>query len=100
MDFLAPLSRDVWNLTYNGYVDRLREVLAEKPERARVDWDEWSPLLWLPPHDEDLALETVRLFVEHGADPHRPARNGSTPLSRAKALGMTRVAQYLESLSR
>src|SRR5689334_20544495 len=39
MDLLAPRSRDVWNLTYNGYLDRLREVLAENPERARVDWD-------------------------------------------------------------
>lgn len=96
MDFLAPLSKDVWNLTYNGYIDRLREVIEEKPERARVDWDEWSPLLWLPPHDEDLALETVKLFMKHGADPHRRASNGATPLSRAEALGMTRVAKFLQ----
>jgi uncharacterized protein len=96
MDFLAPLSKDVWNLTYNGYLDRLRQVLDEKPERARVDWDEWSPLLWLPPHDEDLALETAKLFVKHGADPHRRASNGATPASRAEAIGMTRVAEYLE----
>lgn len=95
MDFLAPLSRDVWNLTYNGYIDRLREVLDEDPGRARVDWDAWSPLLWLPPHDEDIALETVKLFVKYGADPHRPDSNGVSPLDRAEALGMTRVADYL-----
>ncbi len=97
MDYLAPLSKDVWNLTYNGYLDRLREVLDEKPERARVDWDEWSPLLWLPPHDEDIALEMARLFVKHGADPHRRASNGATPASRAEAIGMTRVAEFLRS---
>jgi ankyrin repeat protein len=95
MDFLAPLTKDVWNLTYNGYVDRLREVLAEDPRRAQVDWNEWSPLLWLPPHDEDIALETVKLFVHHGADPHRRDSNGVAPVDRAQALGMTRVAEYL-----
>src|SRR2546430_6264949 len=89
MDFLAPLSEDIWNLTYNGYIDRLREGIEEKPERARVDWDEWSPLLWLPPDDEDLALETAKLFVKHGADPQRRASNGARPLSRAEALGMS-----------
>lgn len=98
MDLLAPLSRDVWNLTYNGYLDRLRDVLAEKPERARVDWGEWSPLLWLPPHDEDLALETAKLFVMHGADPHRRAKNGATPLARAGALGMPRLSAYLRDV--
>jgi ankyrin repeat protein len=85
--------------TYNGYLDRLREVLAEQPERARVDWDEWSPLLWLPPHDEDLALETAKLFVLHGADAQRRASNGATPLSRAEALGMRRLAANLRGMS-
>ena len=98
MDFLAPLTKDVWNLTYNGYIDRLREVLSEDPRRAQVDWDTWSPLLWLPPHDEDLALETVKLFVHHGADPHRRDSNGIAPVDRAEALGMTRVAAYLRGL--
>ncbi len=100
MDFLAPLTKDVWNLTYNGYVGRLREVLTEDPQRARVDWDTWSPLLWLPPHDEDVALEMVKLFVHYGADPHRRDSNGVAPVDRAEALGMTRVAEYLRALSR
>ena len=95
-DYLATMSKDVWNLAYNGYIDRLRVVLEEKPERARVDWDEWSPLLWLPPYDEDLALETAKLFVKHGADPRRAAASsGATPASRAEAIGMKRVAEYL-----
>ena len=98
MEFLVPLTKDVWNLTYNGYVDRLREVLAEDPKRARVDWDTWSPLLWLPPHDEDVALEMVKLFVHHGADPHRRDSTGVAPVDRAEAMGMTRVAEYLRNL--
>lgn len=98
MDFLAPLTNDVWNLTYNGYLERLRVVLDAQPERARVDWDSWSPLLWLPPHDEDVALEMVKLFVHHGADPHRRDRDGVSPADRADALGMTRVAAYLRGL--
>jgi ankyrin repeat protein len=94
-DYLAARSKDVWNLTYNGYLDRLREVLAEDPARARVDWDEWLPLLWLPPHDEDIALEMAKLFVSLGADPHRRASNGATPVAKAQAIGMTRVASFL-----
>jgi len=99
MDFLAPLTTDVWNLTYNGYLERLGNVLAAQPERARVDWDTWSPLLWLPPHDEEVALAMVKLFVHHGADPNRRDSNGVSPLDRAEALGMTRVVAYLRTLS-
>jgi ankyrin repeat protein len=97
MELLAPLTKDVWNLTYNGYLDRLRAVLEEKPERARVDWDTWSPLLWLPPHDEDVALETAKLFVHHGADAHRRDSTGVSPADRAEAIGMMRVAAYLRA---
>jgi ankyrin repeat protein len=99
MDFLAPLTTDIWNITYDGRVDRVRELLEAQPERARVDWDEWSPLLWLPPHDEDAALAIAKLFVKHGADPHRrDSKGGGSPLDRAAALGMTRVAAYLRNL--
>lgn len=97
MNFLAPLSNDVWNLTYNGFLDRLREVLSERPERARVDWDMWSPLLWLPPDNEDVALEMAQLFVHHGADQHRRDSNGVSPADRAEAIGMTRLAAFLSA---
>ena len=96
----APFTKDVWNLAYSGYLERLRAVLAEDPARARVDWDTWSPLLWLPPHDEDVALEMVTLFVHHGADPHRRDSDGVAPIDRAEALGMARVVAYLRGLRR
>lgn len=95
MDFLAPLSKDVWNLTYNGYIERLRAVLDAEPERARVDWDTWSPLLWLPPHDESLALDVAQALVAHGADPARRDSNGVSPADKAEAMAMTRVATWL-----
>jgi hypothetical protein len=39
IDFLSEYSRDVWELTYLGKLDRLRAVLAEDPRRARVAWE-------------------------------------------------------------
>ena len=35
VDLLSPVSRDVWALAYHGKIDRLREVLASEPDRAR-----------------------------------------------------------------
>ena len=51
-----------------------------------------SPFAW--------ALETVKLFVQHGADPRRRDSNGVAPVDRAEALGMTRVAAYLRDLGK
>ncbi len=33
---LSRYSRDIWTLCFNGYVDRVREILAEDPRRAQV----------------------------------------------------------------
>ena len=95
IDLLGPLSRDVWELTYLGKVDRLREVFAETPERARVTWNGWTPLMCLPPEDERLALEIVKLFLERGADPTVVNKEGTTAADRAEKLGMFEVASYL-----
>ena len=35
MDFLSRYSRNVWTLTFRGYVDRVRELLREEPALAR-----------------------------------------------------------------
>lgn len=95
MEYLVPRTRDVWNLTYNGYAERLQAVLEENPARARVDWDTWSPLLWLPPFDESLALRIAKLLVAHGADPQRRDSSGAAPADRAEAIGMTTAAAWL-----
>jgi ankyrin repeat protein len=100
IELLVPRSRDVWELTYLGKVDRLRELFDEKPERARVVWQEWTPLMWLPPDDERLALEIVKLFLEYGADPAARNKEGMTAADRAEKLGMVDVAEYLRQRMR
>ena len=35
VQFLSRYSRDIWTLCFNGYVDRVREILAEDPSRAQ-----------------------------------------------------------------
>ena len=100
IDLLTPLSRDVWELTYLGKVDRLRELFAENSERATVTWQSSTPLMWLTPEDEGVALEIVKLFLEHGADPTLRNKDGMTAADRAERLGMVEVTRYLTEASK
>jgi uncharacterized protein len=95
IDLLSAHSRDVWELTYLGKIDRLRELLAQSPERARINAGGHTPLMYLPPQDESLALDVARLLVTHGADPSVRMKDGQTAADRALALGMFEVAAYL-----
>jgi hypothetical protein len=59
---------------YSDHVDRLRELLAEKPERAR-GYDGETLLMYLPPDDETMAIRVATLLLEHGAvSAHRSLR--------------------------
>ena len=69
IELLSRVSRDVWELTYTGNVERLREVLGAEPDRAKVVWEGETPLMFLPPDDEARAVEVVKLLLAHGADP-------------------------------
>lgn len=95
IEVLVPRSRDVWELTYLGAIDRLREVFAEDPERARVSWKGATPIMWLPPQDERTALDIVKLFLAYGCDPTSRNEEGMTAADRAEKLGMFEVADYL-----
>ena len=55
IELLGRVSRSAWEVGYAGNVDRLRELLAEKPERARATGDGETLLMWLPPGDESTA---------------------------------------------
>ena len=68
IDLLRRHSRDVWNLTPIGDVDRLREVFSAEPRLAKTSW-QTTPLFWLP-EEEDKALEIVKLFLGRGSDPN------------------------------
>jgi uncharacterized protein len=95
IELLSGYSRDIWTLSFWGYVDRLRQVLKEAPELAKkVDKDGITPLWWLP-DDEAKALEIVQLFLAYGADPSRQNRNGRTAADWAATRGMLLVAQLL-----
>ena len=95
IDLLAPRSRDLWELAFLGRVERLRELLAERPELGRISGGGQTPLMWLPPEDEGRAIEVARLFLEHGAD--RTIRNpdGMTAADRAERQGMEELSRVL-----
>jgi len=69
--FLAPLSRDVHNLTYLGFKDRLAELFAADPSLVNAHHFRfgWTPLFVLPA-DEDAAMDMAAFLLDHGADPN------------------------------
>jgi ankyrin repeat protein len=96
IELLARRSRDVWNLTFIGAVDRLRDTLSAEPQLATISW-QTSPLFWLP-EEEEKALEIARLFLEHGADPgFRSKKDGLTAADVARRRGMHNVAALLDA---
>jgi ankyrin repeat protein len=80
---------------YNGRVERLRQLLGEEPELARVVNDEGeTPLMWLP-HDAGQAYAVAVLLLEAGADPAVTSREGLTAADLAERRGMDRVVALL-----
>ncbi len=93
---LGAASRDVWELTYTGCVDRLRVVLGEEPALARVVNESGeTPLMWLP-DDADRALEAARLLLEHGANAAARDAKGRTAAGIAESRALDEVAALLE----
>ena len=92
---LARHSHDIWEVTYSGKVERVRELLQEEPGRARVVVGGHTPLMWLPPQDEERALDIARQLVRNGADPALRNKDGMTAADRAERIGMFKVAAML-----
>jgi uncharacterized protein len=95
IDLLCRHSHSTWEVGYAGRVDRLRELLAEKPERARATGDGETLLMWLPPDDESKALDVAHLLLQHGADPTVRDPQGLTAADRAERNAMFEVAALL-----
>jgi ankyrin repeat protein len=97
-ELLAPRSRDVHNLVFLGFRDRLRELFAA--ERAFVNLPHFrygfTPLFVLPA-DEPAALEMARFLIEHGADPSIRNKDGDTPADAARKRGFEQVAAFLSA---
>ena len=95
IDLLSRYSRTIWTLCFRGYVDRVREILAEDPSRARlVDEEGITPLWWLP-DDEAKAMQIVELLLAAGADPSLKSTDGRTAADWARRRGMRDVAERL-----
>jgi ankyrin repeat protein len=97
IDLLSRNSRNIWTLSFRGYVDRVREILAQDPALARqADADGITPLWWLP-DDEQKALGLVNLLIDAGADPAAKSGSGRTAADWARRRGMLDVAARLEA---
>ena len=93
---LSRYSRDVWNLVHVGEVERLREIIAARPEIAKVAWEGWTPLMSLP-EDESAAAEIVALFLANGADPSIRNGEGLTAFDYARKRGLDEAAELLRT---
>jgi ankyrin repeat protein len=95
VQLLSRSSRDVWRLAFNGCVERLRDVLAEDPSRARVARSDGTTPLWWLPDEEGKALAVVDLLTAAGADPAAENSEGRTAADWATQRGMFEVADRL-----
>jgi ankyrin repeat protein len=100
MEFLSRRTRAVWTLCFNGYIDRLEEVVREDPARAKDFDDEGNTLLWWLPDDEDKAMRAVELLIAAGVDPAHKNKNGNTAADWARRRGMLDAAGRLEEAAR
>ena len=96
IDLLRRVSRDFFQLTWTGNVDRLRELLRVEPELAKLVDEGQTPLMWLP-DDDSRAMEIARLLLANGADPSIRNKEGETAADRARERGLYDVAEMLES---
>jgi len=97
IEVLSRYSRDIFNLSYRGDVDRVRALLAEDPSLARaVKSERITPLWWLP-DDEEKALALADILIAAGTDPAATSASGRTAADWARRRGMTSIARRLES---
>jgi|RhiMethySRZTD1v2_1073278.scaffolds.fasta_scaffold01606_19 uncharacterized protein len=95
IDFLSRYSREIGALTFNGKLERVRELVEADPSLARTTADGHSLLFLLPRDDEAKAVAIARLLLQHGADPTVTDTNGKTPRDRAERLAMFELAGVL-----
>jgi hypothetical protein len=94
--FLAPLSRDVFELTYLGMKERLRELFAQDPSLANAPHPRagLTPLFCLP-DDEDDALEMAELLLAYDANPDAMNKKGETAEQAARKRGLIDAAELM-----
>jgi ankyrin repeat protein len=95
IDVLSQFSREIVALTFNGKVERVRELVEATPSLARTTADGDSLLLSLPRDVEEHATEIACVLLSHGADPTVRDATGRTPAERAERLAMFDLARLL-----
>jgi uncharacterized protein len=96
VSLLGRYSRDIWTLSFHGYVERVREILTEDPRRAQVVNENGCTPLWWLPDDEAKAMQIVELLVAAGADPSAKNKDDRTAADWARRRGMGDVAARLD----
>jgi ankyrin repeat protein len=100
IDLLTPHTRDVWNLTFAGKLERLRELLDAEPALAKAAHPDGDTPLTRLPDDEGVALRIIELFLAHGADPSVRNEDGTSAADLARKRGMEEAAERLGQASR
>lgn len=96
IQLLSDVSHDVFRLSWCGNVDRLRQVLNEKPELAISNREGNTPLMWLP-DDEVRAVEVVELLMSYGADSSVKSKEGMTATDYAERRALYEAAELLSA---
>jgi ankyrin repeat protein len=96
--YLAPLSRDVHNLTYLGLKDRLAELFTADPSLVNARPMGWTPLFFLP-EDEEQAMDMASFLLDHGADPNLKSPEGMTVEQCLRQNGLIELADFLRDES-
>ena len=106
IELFARHTRDVFTLVAGGQTARLAALLDEDRDRANETLDAHiglgilgadageTPLFALP-EDEESAIEVAEMLLGAGADPTRRNHAGQTAADKARARGLTEVAEVL-----
>jgi ankyrin repeat protein len=103
---LARHTRDVFTLTAGALTDRLATLLADRPAAANqvadaqlglglLDVEAGETPLYALPDDEDGAIDAADQLLAAGADPTHRNPAGQTPADKARARGLTDLADLL-----
>jgi ankyrin repeat protein len=99
--FLAPLSRDVHNMTDLGLKARLRDLFATEPALVNARHARYgvTPLFFLPDSDDD-AMDMAVFLLAHGADLEVRDEEGRTPEQIFRQQGREEIADFLHDEGR